>query len=78
MAELTGLDEEITSSVPLTPEGPVFEFICGPAGTGKTFQAQRRAEADPNCILCATTGIAAASGLTPFLVTLIATPSPSY
>jgi len=57
--ELVGLDEEITSSVPEIDGGPVFEFICGPAGTGKTFQAQRRAEADPNCILCATTGIAA-------------------
>ena len=59
MDQLRGLDEEITTSVPLTPEGPTFEFVCGPAGTGKTFQAQRRAENDPSCILAATTGIAA-------------------
>ncbi len=56
---LKGMDEEITSVVHERDEGPTFEFICGPAGTGKTFQAQRRAEADPGCILAATTGIAA-------------------
>ncbi len=59
MAELVGLDEEIISAVPERDAGPTFEFICGPAGTGKTFRAQRRAEADPSCILAATTGIAA-------------------
>jgi ATP-dependent DNA helicase PIF1 len=59
LAELTGLDEEVTSAPILTREGPLFEFICGPAGTGKTFQAAERAARDQSCVLAATTGIAA-------------------
>jgi ATP-dependent DNA helicase PIF1 len=54
-----GLDEIDSQLEAPVSSGPPFEFICGPAGTGKTFQAQQRAESDPTCLLAATTGIAA-------------------
>ncbi len=38
---------------------PVFRYICGTAGTGKTFAVRELAESDPRVVLCATTGIAA-------------------
>lgn len=38
---------------------PVFSFLSGAAGTGKTFQVRAEAEADPATVLAATTGIAA-------------------
>lgn len=38
---------------------PVFRFICGTAGTGKTFAVRKLAEENPNVVLTATTGIAA-------------------
>lgn len=43
------------------PPEPLFSFLGGPAGTGKTFLARQRAEltSPPDAILCATTGIAA-------------------
>jgi ATP-dependent DNA helicase PIF1 len=37
-----------------------YEFICGPAGCGKSYEVRRRIEEDPKYgVLCATTGIAA-------------------
>ncbi|KKL53022.1 hypothetical protein LCGC14_2279610 [marine sediment metagenome] len=38
---------------------PVFRYICGTAGTGKTFAVRELAEHDPRVALTATTGIAA-------------------
>jgi ATP-dependent exoDNAse (exonuclease V) alpha subunit len=38
---------------------PVFRYICGTAGTGKTFAVRELAERDPRVALTATTGIAA-------------------
>lgn len=38
---------------------PTFTFLCGPAGSGKTFETRRWAAADPGVLLTATTGIAA-------------------
>lgn len=40
-------------------DAPLCEFICGTAGTGKTFQQKALAAADTSRKLCATTGIAA-------------------
>lgn len=38
---------------------PTFTFLCGPAGSGKTFATRAWAANDPGLILTATTGIAA-------------------
>jgi hypothetical protein len=38
---------------------PIFQFISGTAGTGKTYNQRARAEVDPRVKLTATTGIAA-------------------
>lgn len=44
---------------PEYPIEPIFQFVGGTAGTGKTFQAKQRAEGYDDAVLCATTGIAA-------------------
>lgn len=50
----------LTYDLPSLDALPPFCFICGPAGTGKTFQAKAWAAADPEgVVLAATTGIAA-------------------
>lgn len=41
------------------PNEPLYHFIGGTAGTGKTYQARQRAEQYSDAMLCATTGIAA-------------------
>jgi hypothetical protein len=59
MEQQRGVLEEQVSAGPAPIDDPVFEFICGTAGTGKTFLVRERAQKDPSCILAATTGIAA-------------------
>lgn len=38
---------------------PLYEWVTGKAGTGKSFHLQRMAEEEPGCILTSTTGISA-------------------
>ena len=38
---------------------PTYTYLCGPAGSGKTFSTKAWADTDPSILLCATTGIAA-------------------
>jgi ATP-dependent DNA helicase PIF1 len=65
LMEREGLSESPQIEAPIEPEiirpadDPTFHFICGTAGTGKTFQVREQAQRDPSCILAATTGIAA-------------------
>ncbi len=51
----------IDPDAPLTfsDDDPIFRYICGTAGTGKTFAVHALAEQDSHVILAATTGIAA-------------------
>lgn len=42
-----------------TPPVPVFTYLAGAAGSGKTFATKAWAEAEEGLLLCATTGIAA-------------------
>ena len=56
-AEAVVADEPIVSLDPATE--PIFQFICGIAGSGKTTLIRNRVESYDDAILCATTGIAA-------------------
>jgi ATP-dependent DNA helicase PIF1 len=40
-------------------DGPIFEFVTGRAGSGKTFAMKARAQSRRGMVTCATTGIAA-------------------
>jgi len=55
------LSEQLdTSAATARSADPPCTFICGQAGTGKTFSVRERIAADPSWgLLCATTGIAA-------------------
>jgi hypothetical protein len=56
---MSGLDEVVEDSTLGTGEVPC-EFVCGCAGTGKTYVVRERIANDPSYgLLCATTGIAA-------------------
>jgi ATP-dependent DNA helicase PIF1 len=50
-----GSDDDVAP----TPARPPFEYISGPAGTGKTFTAAQIASDDVGALLTCTTGIAA-------------------
>lgn len=64
---LKGYVAEEPSTPPAQPEFispwgdpvPTFTYLCGPAGSGKTFQTKLWAEEAKGITLCATTGIAA-------------------
>lgn len=51
---------ENPDEIPDDGKPPIFEFLTGMAGTGKTFEIQRRIREDPRyAVLAASTGIAA-------------------
>lgn len=55
--------EEVLKDLPIASlvgeRAPQFSLVTGTAGTGKTFNIRQWAEADPDVVLAATTGIAA-------------------
>lgn len=54
------LDEATVEDTPIPPELETdFNFLCGVAGTGKTWLARAIVAQRPGTLLCATTGIAA-------------------
>lgn len=55
------IEPDPTSLLPATRplDEPLFRFIGGPAGTGKTFLMRAEVEKYDDALLCATTGIAA-------------------
>lgn len=59
-------ETELRRQLPVDPSvlafsdsDPVFRYICGTAGTGKTFAVRELSERDSRVVLTATTGIAA-------------------
>src|SRR5437763_1621554 len=54
------LAPEPEPAIVLDPETePIFQFISGVAGTGKTYLIRERAENYDDAVLCTTTGISA-------------------